>query len=43
MYIPFAFLIGIIFYWRPRILPYFIIIHVLMNMSFAIMFLDAAH
>jgi hypothetical protein len=42
MYIPFAFLIGIIFYWRPRILPYFIIIHVLMNMSFAIMFFGAA-
>jgi len=43
MYIPFAFLIGIVIHWRPRMLPYFAIVHVLMNMSFATMFLSVAY
>ena len=42
MFIPFAFFLGIFFHWRPRMLPYFVIIHVLMNMSFATMFLSVA-
>ena len=43
MYIPFAFLLGIAIHWRPRLLPYFAIIHVLMNMSLAPMFLAVAY
>jgi hypothetical protein len=43
MYIPFAFFCGILLYWRPRLLPYLAIIHVLMNMSFATMFLSLAY
>lgn len=43
MYLPFACLTGMVMYWRPRMLPYFAIIHILMNMSFATMFLEAAY
>jgi membrane protease YdiL (CAAX protease family) len=43
MYIPFAIVTGIFFHWRPRLLPYFVVIHILMNMSFAAMFLNAAY
>lgn len=39
MFLPFAFLIAIIMRWRPRLMPYFGIVHVLMNMSLAVMFL----
>lgn len=42
-YIPFAFLIGIVLNWRPRSLPYFAIIHVLINMSLAPLFLAVAY
>jgi len=43
MYIPFAFAAGLILHWRPRLLPYLAIIHTLMDMSFAMMFLSAAY
>ena len=43
MYIPFAFLIGIVIHRRSRMLPYFVIVHVLMNMYFATMFLSVAY
>jgi hypothetical protein len=43
MFIPFAFAAGIILHWRPRLLPYMVIIHVLMDMSFAMMLLGAAY
>ena len=39
MFLPFAFLIAIVMRWRPRLMPYIGIIHVLMNMSIAVMFL----
>ncbi|MBX3001354.1 MAG: hypothetical protein KF893_22725 [Caldilineaceae bacterium] len=42
MYVPFAFAIGVMLHWRPRLLPYFAIIHVLMDLSFAIMLLAVA-
>ena len=42
MYIPFAFLIGIVMHWRPRLLPYLAIIHVLMDAAFAAMLLGVA-
>ena len=41
MFLPFAFLIAIILRWRPRLLPYFAVIHVLMNLSIGVMFLLA--
>ena len=43
MYVPFAFFCGILLYLRPRLLPYLAIVHVLMNMSFATMFLSVAY
>ena len=43
MFIPFAFLAGIALRWRPRLLPYVAIIHILMDMSFASMLLSVAY
>jgi hypothetical protein len=43
MFIPFGILTGILLHWRPRLFPYAAIIHVLMNMSFATMFLAVAY
>jgi hypothetical protein len=43
MFIPFAFLVGIVLRWRPRLLPYVAIIHVLMDISFASMLLSVAY
>jgi hypothetical protein len=43
MFIPFAFLAGILMRWRPRLLPYIAIIHVLMDMLFATMLLSVAY
>jgi hypothetical protein len=43
MFIPFAFLVGIVMRWRPRLFPYLAIIHVLMDMSFAAMLLGVAY
>jgi membrane protease YdiL (CAAX protease family) len=43
MFVPFAFVVGFVFHWRPRLLPYFVVVHVLMNMSFVVMFLSAAY
>jgi len=39
MFIPFALMLGIVLRWRPRLLPYLAIIHVLMDMSTATMLL----
>lgn len=43
MYVPFAFLVGIILRWRPRMLPYLVMIHVLMDLAFAAMLLGVAY
>jgi hypothetical protein len=43
MFIPFAFMVGIIMRWRPRLLPYIVIIHILMDISFAAMLLPYAY
>ncbi len=42
MYIPFAFFAALMLRWRPRLLPTMALIHALMNMSFATMFLSVA-
>lgn len=43
MYIPFACWVALLIRWRPRLLPYIAIIHALMNISFATMFLSVAY
>ncbi len=43
MFIPFALLIGIAFHWRPRLLSYFVVVHILMNMATISMFLNVAY
>jgi hypothetical protein len=43
MFIPFAFLVGIVMHWRPRLFPYLAIVHALMDMSFAAMLLSMAY
>jgi hypothetical protein len=43
MFVPFAFLTGILLRWRPRLLPYLAITHALMNLSVAAMFLSVAY
>ena len=43
MFIPFAFLIGIVLHWRSRLLPYLAIVHVLMDLSVGVMFILAAN
>lgn len=43
MFIPFAFLVGITLLWRPRLLPYLVVVHILMDLAFAIMFLNLAY
>lgn len=43
MFVPFAFLVGIVLMWRPRLMPYMVIIHILMDMAFAVMFLSMAY
>jgi hypothetical protein len=40
MFLPFAFLIAVVMRWRPRLMPYMAIVHVLMNVSIAVMFLS---
>lgn len=39
MFLPFAFLIALVMRWRPRLMPYMVVIHALMDMSIAVMFL----
>lgn len=39
MFLPFAILIGLVMPWRPRLMPYPALIHVLMELSVAVMFL----
>ena len=37
MFLPFAILIALVMRWRPRLMPYMVVIHVLMDMSLAVM------
>jgi len=41
MFLPFAVLIAIVMRWRPRLMPYFGVVHALMNVSIGVMFLFA--
>lgn len=40
MFLPFAFLVGVVLQWRPRLLPYLAIVHVLMDLAAAAMLLS---
>ncbi|MCE7984525.1 MAG: hypothetical protein DYG89_25405 [Caldilinea sp. CFX5] len=42
MFLPFAFLVAIVLAWRPRLLPYLAIVHVLLDLAFAAMLLGVA-
>ena len=41
IYMPFAFLVAPVMRWRPRLLPYLAIVHVLMDVAAAAMFFSA--
>lgn len=43
MFLPFAFLVGFVLQWRPRLLPYLAIVHVLMDLAAAAMLLSVAY
>ncbi len=43
MFVPFALLMGVILRWRPRLLPYMAVVHVLMDLSFAAMLLNVTY
>jgi len=43
MFLPFALLVALVIKWRPRLLPYIAIIHVLMDISTAIMLLPLGY
>ena len=43
MFLPFAFLVGFTFHWRPRLLPYFVVVHILLNMATVVAFLSYAY
>jgi hypothetical protein len=42
MFLPFALLVGLILAWRPRLLPYMIVIHALMDISVVVFLLPVA-
>jgi hypothetical protein len=43
MFLPFAFLVGFAFHWRLRLLPYFVVVHILLNMTTILAFLNVAY
>ena len=43
MFLPFAIFLGLLMHWRPRLLPYLAIMHVLMDASMAVMLLGVAY
>ena len=43
MFLPFALLVALVIKWRPRLLPYIAIIHVLMDISTAMMLLPLGY
>lgn len=38
-FLPFALLLGLVIHWRPRLLPYLMIVHGLMDMATAVLVL----
>ena len=42
MFLPFALLVGLVLHWRPRLLSYLAVVHVLMDMAFAVLLIGVA-
>lgn len=40
MFLPFAFLVGAVLKWRPRLLPYFAAVHILIDMATSVFYLS---
>jgi hypothetical protein len=43
MFIPFALMVGILLHWRPRLLPYMVIVHILIDAATAAALLSVAY
>ena len=43
MFLPFAFMVGILLHWRPRLLPYMVIVHILIDAATAASLLSVAY
>jgi hypothetical protein len=43
MFLPFAFMVGILLHWRPRLLPYLVIVHILIDAATAAALLSVAY
>lgn len=43
MFLPFAFMVGILLHWRPRLLPYLVIVHILIDTATAAALLSVAY
>ena len=43
MFVPFAFMVGILLHWRPRLLPYMVIVHILIDAATAASLFSAAY
>lgn len=43
MFLPFALAVGVVLHWRPRLLPYLVVIHILMDLSLPLMLLPLAY
>lgn len=43
MFLPFAFMVGILLHWRPRLLPYMVIVHILIDAATAASLFSAAY
>lgn len=43
MFLPFAFLLGFVLQWRPRLLPYLAIVHVMLDLATAALLLSVAY
>jgi len=39
MFLPFAFLVGLVLKWRPRLLPYLAVVHVLIDEATSVFYL----
>jgi hypothetical protein len=43
MFVPFALMVGILLHWRPRLLPYLVIVHILIDAATAASLLSVAY
>ena len=43
MFLPFAFMVGILLHWRPSLMPYLVVVHILIDTASAAMLLGVAY